>query len=97
MGLRELDQEGRLLGQREKAFTERIVMAMFGGISLIGPMLIMTLHKSTNTSLVTVSVATFVFALALAVGVTDSGGKGVLGATAAYCVCCCVGGLGTSS
>jgi hypothetical protein len=68
-------------------------MAMFGGISLIGPMLIMTLHKSTNTSLVTVSVATFGFALALAVGVTDSGGKGVLGATAAYCVCCCVGGL----
>ena len=40
MGLRELDQEGRLSRQRKRAFTERIVMAMFGGISLIGPMLI---------------------------------------------------------
>ena len=53
-------------------------MAMFGGVSLIGPMLIMTLRQSTNTSLITVSVATFVFALDLAAGATDSSGKDVL-------------------
>ena len=85
MGLRELDQEGRLSRQR-------IVMAIFGGISLIGPMLI----KSTNPSLITVSVATFVFALALAVGAIDSGGKDVLGATAAYAAVLVVF-IGTSS
>ena len=96
LGFRELDQRGRILRQREKAFTERIVMAMFGGIALIGPVLIMTLHKSRNTSLITVSVATFVFALVLAVGATDSAGKDVLGATAAYAAVLIVF-VGTSS
>ena len=56
----------------------------------------MTLHKSTNISLITVSAATFVFALALAVGAIDSGGKDVLGATAAYAAVLVVF-IGTSS
>jgi hypothetical protein len=59
-------------------------MALFGGVSLIGPMLIMTLHPSRNTSLITTSVATFLFAIALALGATDTAGKDVLAATAAY-------------
>lgn len=59
-------------------------MAMFGGVALIGPMLIMTLHPSRNTSLVTASVSTFLFALLLAFIASDSAGKDVLGATAAY-------------
>jgi hypothetical protein len=96
LGFRELDQQGRLMRAQKKALTERIVMAMFGGVALIGPMLIMTLHPSKNTSLITVSVATFIFALILAVGATDSTGKDVLGATAAYAAVLVVF-VGTSS
>lgn len=84
LGFRELDQRGRTLRAQKKAFTERVFMAMFGGVALIGPMLIMTLHPSRDTSLITVSVATFVFAIALAFGARDSAGKDVLAATAGY-------------
>lgn len=84
LGFRELDQKGREQRSQENAFTQRIIMAMFGGAALIGPMLIMTLHPSKNTSLITVSVATFVFALVLAFIARDGAGKDVLGATAAY-------------
>jgi len=84
IGFRELDQQGRLLREQKKAFTGRVAMALFGGVSLIVPMLVMTLHPSRNTSLITTSVATFVFAIALAIGATDTAGKDVLAATAAY-------------
>lgn len=84
LGFRELDQRGREERSQRQAFTQRVVMAMFGGAALIGPMLIMTLHPSRNTSLITVSVATFLFALLLAFIASDSAGKDVLGATAAY-------------
>ena len=84
LGFRELDQKGREERSQKKAFTQRIIMAMFGGAALIGPMLIMTLHPSRNTSLVTVSIATFLFALVLAFIARDSAGKDVLAATAAY-------------
>jgi hypothetical protein len=63
----------------------RLSMALFGGIALIGPTLIMALHPSLHTSLITTSVATVLFGLALAIGATDSSGKDVLGATAGYC------------
>jgi VIT1/CCC1 family predicted Fe2+/Mn2+ transporter len=81
---RELDQRGRILRAQKKTFIQRIIMAMFGGVALVGPMLIMTLHQSRNTSLITVSAATFVFAIILALCATDSSGKDVLAATAAY-------------
>jgi hypothetical protein len=84
LGFRELDQQGRLLREQKKAFTGRVAMALFGGVSLIVPMLVMTLHPSRNTSLITTSTATFVFAIALALGATDTAGKDVLAATAAY-------------
>ena len=61
-------------------------MAMFGGAALIGPMLIMTLHPSLNTSLITVSVAAFLFAMVLALVASDSAGKDVLAITAAHAV-----------
>jgi hypothetical protein len=96
LGFRELDQKGRIQRERKKAFTGRVIMAMFGGAALIGPMLVMTLHQSRNTSLITVSVATFIFALALAVGAGDSSGKDVLAATAAYAAVLVVF-VGTSS
>ena len=84
LGFRELDQQGRLLREGKKAFTGRVAMALFGGVSLIVPMLVMTLHPSQNTSLITTSIATFMFAIALALGATDTAGKDVLAATAAY-------------
>jgi hypothetical protein len=84
LGFRELDQQGRLLREQKKALTGRVVMALFGGASLIIHMLVMTLHPSQNTSLITTSVATFVFAIALALEATDTAGKDVLAATAAY-------------
>ena len=84
LGFRELDQRGREERSQKRAFSQRIVMALFGGAAVIGPMLIMTLHPSRNTSLITVSLATFLFALLLAIIANDSAGKDVLGATAAY-------------
>ena len=84
LGFRELDQKGREERSQKRAFTQRIVMALFGGAAVIAPMLIMTLHPSRNTSLITVSLATFFFALLLAIVAKDSAGKDVLGATAAY-------------
>jgi hypothetical protein len=59
-------------------------MALFSGIALIGPTIIMTLHSSKNTCLITTSVATFIFAVVLAIFASGSIGKDVLGATAAY-------------
>jgi len=64
--------------------SSRLAMAFFGGIALIGPMLIMVLQPSRNTCLITTSVATFLFATLLALGARDSTGKDVLAATAAY-------------
>ena len=67
------------------AVFNRFVMALFGRVALIGPTIIMTLHSTRNTCLITTSVATVLFGLALAIGATDSSGKDVLGATAGYC------------
>ena len=44
LGFRELDQKGREERSQKNALIQRIIMALFGGIALIGPMLIMTLH-----------------------------------------------------
>ena len=84
LGFRELDQKGREERSQKNALTQRIIMALFGGVALIGPMLIMTLHQSRNTSLITASVATFLFALLMAFAARDSAGKDVLAITAAY-------------
>lgn len=84
LGFRELDQRGRELRSQKRAFTQRILMAMFGGIALIGPMLIMTLLPGKNTALITVCITTFALGLALAFLARDSTGKDVLAATAAY-------------
>lgn len=84
LGFRELDQRGRLERAKRQAFVQRVLMGLFGGVALIGPVLIMVLHPSQNANLITVSVATIVFALLLALGAQDSTGKDVLAATAAY-------------
>jgi hypothetical protein len=84
LGYRELDTEGRKFRAERKAYTERLIMGLFGGLALIGPMLIMVLKPSQTASLITVSVATIIFSLVLAKFATDSAAKDVLGATAAY-------------
>jgi len=95
-GFRELDKKGQQERAQKSALFERMVMAIFGGLALIGPMLIMTLHPSKNTSLITTSVAVFIFAFLLANGASDSSGKDILAATAAYAAVLVVF-VGTSS
>jgi hypothetical protein len=70
--------------ERRKARISRLVMALFGGIALIIPTTIMAKNPGINLSLITTAIATALFALILALGATDSTGKDVLGATAAY-------------
>jgi VIT1/CCC1 family predicted Fe2+/Mn2+ transporter len=48
------------------AFFRRFAAAIFGGITLIGPMLLMVLHKDKATDLSTTSVAVFLFAVVVA-------------------------------
>lgn len=49
--------------KKKKVFLSRLAVALFGGLALIVPMLIMTLHKSLPTTLLT----TFLFVVAVAV------------------------------
>ncbi|KAF4462493.1 hypothetical protein FALBO_10697 [Fusarium albosuccineum] len=69
---------------KKHAFASRFIMALFGGFALIVPTVIMAKVEGINTSLITTSVAVFMFGLTLAFGATDSTGKDVLTATAAY-------------
>lgn len=66
------------------ATTSRFVMALFGGVALIVPTVIMAKVEGINVSLITTSIAVLFFSLVLAVFAKDSTGKDVLGATAAY-------------
>lgn len=70
--------------ERQKAITSRLFMALFGGIALIVPTVIMSKNQGLNYSLITTATATVLFALMLALEATDSTGKDVLAATAAY-------------
>lgn len=69
---------------KKHAFTSRLLMALFGGISLIVPTILMAKLEGINRSLIITSASVFVFALVLAFSATDSTGKDVLGMTAAY-------------
>ena len=80
-GYRELHQH---LHDQRGALLSRLFMAGFGGISLYIPMLIMTLNPLTSKSLFTILGATGLFGFLLAIAATDSAGKDVLAATAAY-------------
>lgn len=81
---RELNKDIREAKMRKQAFTERIWMGALGGIAVIGPMLLMSLHRTLVASLVTSSVATVLFTLVLALGARNLKGQEVLGAVAAY-------------
>jgi hypothetical protein len=59
-------------------------MAMFGGIALIGPMILMVMKTDLVTALVTVSLSVFLFGLALAIFFTDVNPEAVLASVAGY-------------
>lgn len=74
----------RMKAKAKQDFTSRLIMALFGGIALIVPTVIMAKLQGVNASLITTAIATVVFASVVAVGATDASGKDVLAATAAY-------------
>jgi hypothetical protein len=82
--LRELDKRGRLIREEKNAYLERLLLGSFGGIMLIGPMLLMVLNYNRNTTLITTSVATALFTIVLATFARGMAGKDVLAAVAAY-------------
>jgi len=59
-------------------------MALFGGLALIVPMLIMTLHPGRVTSLTTTSVFVVAVAVILAYYMENAESKDVVSATTAY-------------
>jgi hypothetical protein len=65
------------------AFMSRLTMALFGGFALIVPMLIMYLHPTKLTNLLTTSVFVTTVAVYFAAA-TDWEPKDIIGATAAY-------------
>jgi hypothetical protein len=70
--------------EEKNKFISRLSMALFGGATLIAPMLIMTLHPTQLTSLLTTSVFVFAVGAALAWWMKDAASKDIMGATAAY-------------
>jgi VIT1/CCC1 family predicted Fe2+/Mn2+ transporter len=78
-----------------REFWTRFYMAFFGGLALVGPMLIMVLYKRRYTPIVTVSVSVFLFAVAVA-AFSPEKPTTVLGVVAAYAAVLVVF-LGTSS
>lgn len=93
---RELRDAGREERIENLGVTERSFMALFGGLALMGPVLIMTLHPGRNTSLITTSIAIVLFALILAFWARRASGKDIWAATAAYAAVLVVF-IGTSS
>jgi hypothetical protein len=69
---------------KKDQFFSRLTMALFGGAALIAPMLIMILHQSKLTSLLTTSLFVVVVAVTLAWWMEDATSKDIVGATAAY-------------
>lgn len=84
LNFRELNKDIREAKMQKQAFSERIWMGALGGVAVIGPMLLMSLHRTLTTSLVTSSVATVLFTLVLALRARNLKGQEVLGAVAAY-------------
>jgi membrane protein implicated in regulation of membrane protease activity len=62
----------------------RLAFALFGGVALVAPMLIMTLYPSKLTALLTTSLFVIAVAVLLAWRMKDAQNKDIVGATAAY-------------
>ena len=59
-------------------------MALFGGVALVAPMLIMRLHPTELTTLLTTSLCVLGVGVVLAWFMKDAAKKDILAATAAY-------------
>jgi hypothetical protein len=70
--------------EERSAFQSRLKMATFGALVLLVPMLIMVLHATKLTALLTTVLCVLSVAVALSFGMRNAEGKDVLGATAAY-------------
>ncbi|KAI1125878.1 hypothetical protein F5Y10DRAFT_222683 [Nemania abortiva] len=84
IGFRELDQGRQLERNVLQRIRSRFHMALFGGVALIAPVILMTLKPTLVVDLATVSVATSIFALTMVIFATDATGKDVLTSTAGY-------------
>jgi len=86
-GFNELDRECLEESHRKaefKAFISRFKMAIFGGFALLAPMLIMTLHATKLTALLTTAIFVLVVAGILAASMRAAENKDVITATVAY-------------
>jgi len=72
------------IAEAKKALVSRLLMALGGGFALIGPMLVMILHPTKLTTILTTSCCVVATAVLLAVFMRNSEPKDVLGCTAAY-------------
>lgn len=70
--------------QQGEGYFKRLYMALFGGLILIAPMLIMRLHTDLLTVVLTTSVFVVVVGIILASVMKDAEAKDILGAAAAY-------------
>ncbi|KAK0740344.1 hypothetical protein B0T18DRAFT_417771 [Schizothecium vesticola] len=70
--------------RRRQDMWARLLMALGGGLALIAPMLIMVLHPSKATALVTTCCFVVAVAIALAIFMRDSKPKDVVACTMAY-------------
>ncbi|KAF3399294.1 hypothetical protein DPV78_006881 [Talaromyces pinophilus] len=78
------DQRTRINNDRSvKAFLQRLVLALFGGVVLVGPMLLMVLFNNQTVSLATTSVAVFEFASVVS-AYSNGPAEGLVGVVAAY-------------
>ncbi|KAF2677148.1 hypothetical protein K458DRAFT_409895 [Lentithecium fluviatile CBS 122367] len=73
-----------LAAEYSRGYLSRLKMALFGGIALVAPMLIMKLRPSKLTGLLTTSLFVLAVAIILAWYMKDANKKDILGATAAY-------------
>ena len=70
--------------KRQRDFLSRVAMALFSGAALVAPMLIMTLHPTKLTTLLTTSFFVFAVAVLLAWYMSEAQAKDIMAATAAY-------------
>jgi len=80
-GLDNSEQEAEFVFQKVTAFVQRLKTSLFGGFVLVVPMLIMTLHPTLLTALLTTSGFVFAVAVVIAVLMDTAEPKDVLGTT----------------
>jgi hypothetical protein len=72
------------LEQRQSAFKSRLLMALVGGLALIAPMLVMVLHPTLLTRLLTTSTFVVAVSILLSWKMETAEPKDIVVATAAY-------------